>query len=118
MKSATSRRSFLNYLGIAILLAGMVIGDFVYWRGLQNAPPDDSDDPLASPENSRVYQQGVERNVGVFGLLMVEFSDAVATLGEPRPLAITIMVVSCLAAGGCFLVAARLPAAAAARKDA
>ena len=111
MKSATSRRSFVNYLGIVILLAGMSVGCFIYWRSLQGDQGAADDDALAELENSRAYQQGVERNVGALGLLMVQCSDAVATLGEPRPLAITIMVAANLAAGGCFLVAARLPAA-------
>ena len=77
----------------------------------------DEDDALAEVEDSRAYQQGVERNGGVFGLLMVQWTNALAKLGEPRPLAITIMVAANLAAGGCFLVAARLPATPAARKE-
>ena len=118
MKPATSRRSFVNHLGIAILLAGMSIGCFIYWRSLQGDPGAGDDDALAALEDSRAYQQGVERNVGAFGLLMVQCTDAVAKLGEPRPLAITIMVAANLAAGGCFLVAARLPVAPSAKKEA
>ena len=117
MNAATSRRSFVNHLGIGILLAGMCLGCFLYWRSLQSGQANDEDDALAEVEDSRAYQQGVERNGGVFGLLMVQWTNALAKLGEPRPLAITIMVAANLAAGGCFLVAARLPAAPAARKE-
>jgi hypothetical protein len=103
---STSRRSFLNYIGLAILIVGMSTGEFIYWRSLQsNSAADDAD----SPYESRVYEQDVERNVGVFGLIMDEFSRSVAKLGEPRPLAITIAVVSMLAAGSCFMVASRIP---------
>ena len=117
MQAATSRRAFVNHLGIGILLAGMTLGCFLYWRSLQGGQENDEDDALAEVEQSRSYQQGVERNVGVFGLLMVQFTDAVAKLGEPRPLAITMMVAANLAAGGCFLVASRLPATPAAKKE-
>ena len=111
MKPATSRRSFLNHLGIGIMLAGMSLGCFIYWRSLQGDAGAGDGDATVAQEDSRAYQQGVERNLGAFGLLMVQCTDAVAKLGEPRPLAVTIMVAANLVAGGCFLVAARLPAA-------
>ena len=117
MIAATSRRAFVNHLGIGILLAGMCLGCFLYWRSLPGDPQDDEDDALAEVEQSRAYQQGVERNVGVFGLLMVQCQDALVKLGEPRSFAITLMVAANLVAGGCFLVAARLPATSAAKKE-
>ncbi len=103
---STSRRSLLNYIGVAILIAGMATGEFIYWRSLQaGAETDDAD----SPYNSRLYEQTMERTVGIFGVMMDQWSRSVAKLEEPRPLAITIVVVSMLAAGGCFMAAARLP---------
>jgi len=100
------RRSLLNYIGVAILIFGMATAEFIYWRSLQQpAPPDDPD----SPYNSKVYEQAMERNVGVFGVIMDQWSRSAATLEEPRPLAITIGVVSILAAGGCFAAASRMP---------
>ena len=100
------RRSLLNYIGVAILIFGMATAEFIYWRGLHQPPaPDDID----SPYNSRDYEQTMERTVGIFGLIMAQWSHAVASLEEPRPLAITIGAVSLLAAGGCFAAAARMP---------
>jgi len=98
-----SLRSLLNYLGIAILIAGLATGEFIYWRSLHQEEPDFVD----SPYDSRVYEQTMERTMGVFGLIMDECSRAVARLKEPKPLAITIVVVSMLAAGGCFFAASR-----------
>jgi hypothetical protein len=109
MQSPTSRRSLLNYIGIFILLAGMGVGEFIYWRSLQGGSGIDDEDPLLSQYDSRVYQRNVQMYVGTFGLIMDQWSRAVAKLEEPRPLAITITVVSMLAAGGCFMVASRMP---------
>lgn len=100
------RRSLLNYIGIAILIAGMATGEFIYWRSLQN---DSAVEDVDSPYNSRVYEQTIERTIGVFGVIMDQWSRSVAKLKEPKPLAITIVVVSMLAAGGCFLAASRMP---------
>jgi hypothetical protein len=101
-----SRRSLLNYIGIAILIAGMATGESIYWRSLQT---DSASDDADSPYNSRVYEQTIERTVGVFGVIMDQWSRSIAKLKEPKPLAITIVVVSMLAAGGCFLIASRMP---------
>ena len=102
------RRARLNALGIIVLLVGMGIGDLVYWlAGAPDAPTDD--DVLAVQMESKAYQAAVERNVGTFGALMARWADAFAELGQPRPLAVTIMIVSCATAGGCFWVASRQP---------
>ena len=101
------RRARLNTLGVIVLLVGMSTGDLVYWlAGTHDTP---ADDVLAEQMQSKAYQASVERNVGAFGALMAQWSDALAELGQPRPLAVTIMVVSCAAAGGCFWVASRQP---------
>lgn len=106
MPSSISRRSLLNYIGIGILLAGMAAGEFIYWRGLQE---NSSAAEEMSPYDSRVYEQDVQRYVGVFGLLMDQWSRALGKLREPKPLGITIIVLSLLAAGACFLAASRFP---------
>ena len=50
----------------------------------------------------------MERTIGIFGVIMDQWERTVAKLEEPGPLGITIAVVSMLAAGGCFAVAARM----------
>jgi hypothetical protein len=105
MQSA-SRRSFLNYIGIAILIMGMAAGEFIYWRSLRS---DATDDEADSPYHSRVYEQTIERTIGVFGVIMDQWARGIAELKEPKPLAITIAVVSMVAAGGCFVAAGRMP---------
>jgi hypothetical protein len=109
MRSPGSRRSLLNYIGIFILMVGMGVGEFIYWRGLQGGSGTDDGDPLLSQYDSRLYQRDVQRYVGTFGLIMDQWSRAAAELGQPKPLAITITVISMLAAGGCFMMASRIP---------
>jgi len=99
-----SRRALLNYVGLFILIAGMGTAEVIYWRSLHQ----EAGDFVDSPYDSRVFEQTMERTVGVFGLLMDEWSRGVAKLEEPKPLAITIAVVSMMAAGGCFFVASRM----------
>jgi hypothetical protein len=103
-----SRRSLLNYIGLFILLAGISVGEFIYWRSLQSGSERD-EDPLTSQYDSRAYQRQVQTYVGTFGLIMDQWSRAIAKIGEPKPLAITISVLSMIAAGGCFIVASRMP---------
>ncbi len=109
MRSRTSRRSLLNYIGIFILLTGTGVGEFIYWRSLQAGSGTADEEPLVSQYDSRVYQRDVQMYVGTFGSIIDHWSRAAAKLREPRPLAITITVLSMLAAGGCFMVAARMP---------
>jgi hypothetical protein len=104
-----SRRSLLNYIGIAILLVGMSVGEFIYWRSLQGNSGAGDVDPLASQYESRAYERAVQVNVGTFGLIVSQWLRAAGELTEPRPFAITLIVVSMLAAGGCFLAASRMP---------
>ena len=103
---STSRRSMLNYIGIAILIVGLGAGEFIYWRSLRHeSAAGDAD----SPYDSRVYEQTMERTVGIFGVIMDQWSRTAERLEEPRPLAITIGVASMVAAGGCFMAASRMP---------
>jgi len=109
MQASTSRRSFLNYTGIVILLVGMGVGEFIYWRSLHAGSAGDGEDPLQEQYDSRLYQREIQVNVGTFGLIMDQGSRAIANLAQPRPLAITITIISMAAAAGCFFVASRLP---------
>jgi hypothetical protein len=99
------RHSFLNYIGVAILIIGLASGEFIYWRGLRS----DAAADVQSPYDSKVYEQDVQRNIGVFGLIMDEFSRSMGKLAEPGPMGIAVAVVSVAAAGGCFFAASRLP---------
>jgi hypothetical protein len=109
MWSTISRRSLLNYIGVFILMIGMGVAEFIYWRSFHGHAASDEANPLLSQYESRVYQREVQMYVGTFGLIMDQLSRTAATLGEPKPLAITITVLSMLAAGGCFLAASRMP---------
>jgi hypothetical protein len=108
MQSSASRRSFLNYIGIAILLAGLGAGEFIYWRSLQRGPAA-GDDSYASLAGSKDYDRVIGTQVGTFGSIILQWDHALAEMEEPGPLAITISAVSVLAACGCFLVASRMP---------
>jgi hypothetical protein len=109
MQPMTTRRSLLNYFGIFILLVGVGAGSFIYWRSLQAGSAKDDEDPLLSQYDSRVYQRDMQMYVGTFGLIMDEWSRAAGKLTKPRPLAITIIVLSTVAAGSCFVAASRIP---------
>ena len=106
-QSMSARRSLLNHVGIAILIIGVAVGEFIYWRSQKNADVDDSVEEQMY--NSRTYIRNVQVNLGTFGMLMDQWTRAAEKLGQPRPLAITIIVVSALSSGTCFAVAARMP---------
>ena len=108
MQLSPSRRALLNRCGAVVLFAGICLGAFIYWsapptRDGASADAVDVDSSL-TPEDSRRYAHDTEVNFGKVGLLLDEWMRAGRKLGEPRPLAITIIVVSALVAGGCFLV--------------
>ena len=109
MQSSSSRRVWFRRAGIAVLLAGWSVGGLLYWHGFQRDEGSDNEETALSSDNSRAYQNAMGKNVGAVGLLEARWSQSLARLGEPGPLGITIIVVSGLAAGGCFWVAARLP---------
>jgi len=106
MESSISRRTLLNYIGIAILLAGVTAGEFIYWRSLHGAAA--GDDSLVLLADSKVYDRTMEVNVGKFGLMFDQLTRAAGRLREPIPLAITSITASVLAAGVCFIAAARM----------
>ncbi|HWB58431.1 MAG TPA: hypothetical protein VG733_03025 [Chthoniobacteraceae bacterium] len=98
MQSSHTRRSLFNYAGIAILMLGLATGEFIYWRATQNDDPDIA--------GTKSYELQVEENTGVFGIITAEI-DRVFT--DPKAMAVAIWVISAAAAGGCFLVASRMP---------
>ncbi len=102
-----SRRSLVNYIGIAILIAGLATGEFIYWHALRH--PADADNPLLWQENTKSYQQEEASYMGTFGSIMDSWLHAIESLGDPRHLAVAIAVGSMLVAGGCFLIALRMP---------
>lgn len=111
MPLTPARRTLFKEIALVILVAGFCLGGLVY----HSAPPtvndagadSVSDDSSLPPEDTRRYSHDTEVNLGQLGLLVDKSGRAVAKLAQPRPLAITIIVVSLLAAGGCFIVAAQ-----------
>ena len=105
MPLTTRRRTRLNVLGIVVLLAGFSVGAFLYWHGPQ--PDAEEDDVLLAQEQTKAYDQAVQRNVGAVGLLMSRWSETISQLGRPGPLAIMIVAVAGVTAGGLFRAASR-----------
>ncbi len=98
------RRTRLNILGAVVLLIGLGIGGFIYWHSLQG---DSDDDVLAAQDQSKAYDQAVQRNIGATGLLMDRWTQNLSGLARPRPLAVALIVVSGVTAGGLFVAASR-----------
>lgn len=85
------------------------MSSLLLWRSLRVDPSHGDETTLREQEQSRAYELEMQKNVGPVGLVMSRWSGALARLGEPRPLAVEILVVAGLAAGGCFRAAFRLP---------
>jgi len=107
-------RSLLNFIGIIILFFGGFVGAAIYLKAPQSVESEiqtslDSDDgDLAlSPEDSRKYGRGMEMIFGKVGVLLIRWSRAFSSLGDPKPLGTIVFLMSVLAAGGCFTLAAR-----------
>jgi len=106
MQSKMSRRTLLNYIGIAILIVGMGAGASMFLHaGSSNNDADISD----SLYESRVYQRNVEMYSGKFGLIMDQWTRKISNPGNTKPFAIIIILVSTLVAGGCFIAASEMP---------
>ncbi len=88
MQSSRSRRSLVNYAGIAILIAGLACGEFVYWRSLGSG-----DGAPVSLTGSKAYEHEMETQTGKFGIIVNQF---MRRAGEPGPLAAAI----CVGVGG------------------
>lgn len=81
---------------------GICLGAFIYWSAPPPASPSVYDDTLLAPDDSRRYAHDTEENFGKVGALGDKARRMAAHLGEPKPLAITILVVSVILSGGCF----------------
>ncbi len=101
--SLSSRRVRLNALGVLVLAVGLSVGGLVYWYN--NAESDD--DVLAAQDQSKAYDQAMQRNIGAVGLLMDRWTQTLEKFTRPRPLAIMLMLATGATAGGCFVAAAR-----------
>ena len=104
MQSSPGCRALLHRCGAVILFLGICLAAFIYW----SAPPATGsqavyeDSPLA-PEDSRRYAHDTEVNFGKAGVLGDKARRMAGQLGKPKPLAVTVIVVSGLLASGCFL---------------
>ncbi len=111
MQLSPARRTLLNQIGLVILVAGLGLGGLVYWSAPSDKVGADSysvdEDESLSPEDTRRYSHATELNFGKVGMLVDKGMRTAAKLGEPRPLAVTIIIASILAGGGCFIAAAR-----------
>jgi len=109
MHLSPARRSLLNQIGLVILVAGFCLGSLIYG----SASPDKAgassysvdDDPSLPPEDTRRYSHDTEVNFGKVGILVDKGMRSAAKLGEPKPLAITVMIVAAVVAAGCFWAA-------------
>jgi len=88
---------------MAILIVGMGAGGILYSRSVQSEVVEDDDALYDSRKNIRE----TEKLTGKFGVLTAEWTQSISKLCEPRPLAISVCVVSVFAAGGCFVMASR-----------
>ena len=106
-------RSALNWLGLAILLAGLVSAALI-WRTSKpdSANPDqeriDPSTPLA-PSDSRKQTRQIEIYYGKTGVLAERWREEIERFKSGRALAKLVVVVSLIAAFGCFLLASRQP---------
>ena len=110
-QSTIQLRSALNWLGVVILLAGLGSAT-VIWRtsGPDSANPDqeriDPSTPLA-PSDSRKQTRQIEIYYGKTGVLAERWREEIERFKSGRPLAKLVVVVSLIAAFGCFLLASR-----------
>jgi hypothetical protein len=103
--------STLNTIGAIVILLGVVIAGTVYWSGQagsgsQATADSDWTDNTLSLQDSKSSTHDVEMYGGNLEMLMVKFTDAVK---QPGAQAALILVVSILAALGCFVAARRRP---------
>ena len=104
----------LYQIGTLILICGILGAGAIYWRAqireakMPDATQVESDDTSLSPEDSKRYAYGVEKDLGKLGLLMSKFLRLGGQLTHGKPLAFTVAFVSIGAAVGCFVIADRL----------
>lgn len=102
MPPSTRHRALLQRCGAVVLFVGICLAALIYWSAPMTPSPLMADDDASlPPEETRRYAHDTEVNFGKVGLLA---DKGMRRLGEPKTLAITIVVVSGVLAGGCFLV--------------
>lgn len=104
---SSAHRALLQRCGAIILFVGICLGALIYW----SAPPAtdapiDADSALP-PDDSRRYAHDTQVYFGKTGALADKWTRTLAGWGKPRPLGITVIVVSGLLAGGCWWTAQR-----------
>lgn len=104
---STDHRALFRRCGSIILFAGICLAAFVYWSAPSGTDTVVSADSALAPDDSRRYAHDTQVYFGKTGALADKWTRTVASWGQPKPLAITIIVVSGLLAGGCFLAARR-----------
>ena len=97
--SSRRRASQLRLTGSIVLLAGITAAALVYWMGTRSP---DLSDLLSMQGFHRAEQRQMGRLFGKSGLLINEWSEALA---KPGTQAILIAVVSALVFLGCFYFA-------------
>ena len=98
-KSSKQRASRLRWIGFIVLVAGIAAAGLVHWLGTRS--PDLSGN-LSMQGFNRAEQQQMARLYGKSGLLVDEWSDALA---RPGIQAILIVAFSALVFAGCFYFA-------------
>jgi hypothetical protein len=99
-------RSILNIIGVAILILGLGSVALIE-RNARIADANAIEDTEAThqllhPEDYGSYNRAAESVGGKFGMLLGQGVEWAGGLGHSRPFAITIAIVSVLAAGGIF----------------
>ncbi|EDY21387.1 hypothetical protein CfE428DRAFT_0632 [Chthoniobacter flavus Ellin428] len=102
-----AHRTLFQRCGAIILFVGICLGALIYW----SAPPATDGtvyaDSALAPDDSRRYAHDTEVYFGKTGALADKWTRTVSSWSQPKPLAIIVIVVSGLLAGGCFLAARR-----------
>ncbi len=109
--SPARKRLFLNLLGLGILLGGYCVA-LLIWQAqnrLDQQQADLASNPAAplSALDSKKDTREMEVTYGKSGVLMESVSEWFTKMTHGRPLAKNIIVLSSLAAIGCFVWAAR-----------
>ena len=99
-----AHRNLLQRCGAIILFVGICLGAFLYWSARPATDATVYADSALAPDDSRRYAHDTQVYFGKTGALADKWTRMLAEWSEPKPLAITIIVVSGLLAGGCFLV--------------
>lgn len=102
-----AHHALLQRCGAIILFAGICLAAFIYWSAQPSTDATVYADSVLAPDDSRRYAHDTQVYFGKTGALADKWTRMIATWGEPKPLAITIIVVSGLLASGCFWVARR-----------